>query len=322
MKIHNSKKNLKTFNRSRRYSSDTSSSSSDSSSSSSSSSSSDSSDSSDCSSSSNDSEYRRKSDKYLEEFIEKYNRNNSAYGTIYSYKPQVVCSEHPFVFQRNKNLKNIKHNCGDEEIIICLTGIYVLSFRAIFECPSQVAWYVNGCVINSTITTGANQAVETNILELKQGDKLTLRNHLSKNNIKTYISNAGTAKPSNNVLVTLYKIAEIDDCKNEEELIHLISKVKIGYKHNRSRSCSRSNSRSHSRSHSRSNSRSNKCKSRYNSSRSNSRSVSRSHSRSHSRSRSRKCKSRYNSRSRSRSQSGSRSRSRSRSQSRKRQNRK
>ena len=189
------------------------------------------------------------------------NKRAMAYGTFYSAEAQCVKVNCGFKFQYNENVKHFHHDCNSDAIVVKVSGTYMVSLKIFFGCPSQVAWFINNCPVKSTITSGANQAVETNILKLKECDVLTLRNYSSKHKINTYVSNSGNAKPSNNLIATFVKIDDCDEDEDENNCKRKSCSPKkrskscsprrnMKKRNSRSKSCSPRKHQAHSKSHS------------------------------------------------------------------------
>lgn len=126
--------------------------------------------------------------------------DNQAYGTFYSLNCQRIKKNRAFLFQHHQNTKHIGCDKCGEHLKIYKSGMYVVSLSVQFEKESQIAWYINDRVVKSSIMNHTKHAVETNVLLLKEGDCLTLKNYKNHKKIKAH-----------NLIVSIWRIAPICD---------------------------------------------------------------------------------------------------------------
>jgi hypothetical protein len=113
-----------------------------------------------------------------------------------------------------------------EQIKITEDGVYKLFFVLNNNVPCQFCFCVNGVPVDTTIqgtNKGADQLTIRTILELKANDIVTVRNHTSNSPIVNTNENAGGARTSVSVVLTIFKISPlntppiiIDECKISE----------------------------------------------------------------------------------------------------------
>lgn len=94
-------------------------------------------------------------------------------------------------------------------ITILNAGIYKVDFTVTVAEARQIALYLNGAVVDSTIygqATGTAVTTGVAIIEVAAGDVLTLRNHLSAAALTLVTPSGGTESNTTNSL-TILKIA-------------------------------------------------------------------------------------------------------------------
>ena len=146
----------------------------------------------------------------------------STHGTFYTTVLQSVNTESDFVYDSSSNVMNLSWSQTDpSKIKIKEDGVYKAFFITDTAGSIQIAFTVNGVPVDSTIfgsNKGAGQVSIRNLLVLKKGDYLSVKNHTSVNgSISTY-ENAGGTLPAINAMLTLFKIAPLvkpclDECK-------------------------------------------------------------------------------------------------------------
>lgn len=153
---------------------------------------------------------------------------SDAYGSFYSTDPQVVIIDAPFLFQYNQNVLNIEHKTGTSDVVVKRDGVYKVEAVVQTDQASQLAFFVDGVVDQSTITASNSAAgfiVINQVLKLKKSSILTLRNHTSLLQLTTSLTSSGTSLPSTNISLTIFKIAPYPlarclppepDCKDQQ----------------------------------------------------------------------------------------------------------
>lgn len=120
-------------------------------------------------------------------------------------------------FQFAQYLVNILHNPGDTFFTVQRNGLYYFSYNIIFDQPCQIAIFINGVLDTSTVTgnnSGANPTVNTQLLRLKAGDTVELRNWKSNSPLTLAFPAAGDQTlQTTNADFTIFKIAPlVEDC--------------------------------------------------------------------------------------------------------------
>jgi len=151
-------------------------------------------------------------------------------GTFSNTIEQIINTESDIVFGSFQNVNGLQwnpSNSNPEQVKVLEDGIYKLFFVCNTHTPAQFSICVNG-IPDETTTTGSNKGASQIslrcILTLKKDDIITIRNHISANGSITISANAGGFQPTVNVLLTVFKIANITrpeiipvDCKIEKK---------------------------------------------------------------------------------------------------------
>jgi hypothetical protein len=138
---------------------------------------------------------------------------SDAYGTFFSHSVQTIKSNEMAVFEKRCNVLNLKLKVGGDKIKVSRSGMYMLNFTALFDQPSQIAFFVNDVPELSTVSSSANpnnMVSVHQILKLYCDDVLSLRNYLSPGDINTSAS-SGLIPHSTNLELSLYRIAPIPE---------------------------------------------------------------------------------------------------------------
>jgi hypothetical protein len=151
-------------------------------------------------------------------------------GTFYNTVVQSVPLESDVNFSVQQNVnKLIWNNTTPSQIVIQEDGVYKLFFLANTHTPAQMAFCVNGVPVDNTImgsNRGAGQLTLRSLLELKQGDIVSVRNHTTaapNGGIIEISGSAGGKYLTVNTILTIFKSAPLVkacikpiDCKLEK----------------------------------------------------------------------------------------------------------
>lgn len=105
-----------------------------------------------------------------------------AFAEVISKNPQIIAKGAAMTFDFNGKMLNVEHIPGTSQIVVRKSGLYGVVVTISTEEPAQFAIFVNGEVIESTVTgvnSGANQLVIRNHLLLKKDDVITVKNFTS-----------------------------------------------------------------------------------------------------------------------------------------------
>ena len=132
------------------------------------------------------------------------------YGAFYSTLLQSVNVNDSVLFDKNQNLNGLTHTLGTGDITVSKDGIYVFVFIVNTTQACQFTLFVNGVPNQSTtagINKGANVLQLRQQLELKAGDVVNVKNHVSAAGTITISQNAGGSLPGNNVEFIVSRIS-------------------------------------------------------------------------------------------------------------------
>ena len=116
------------------------------------------------------------------------------YGSAYSTNTQIVQVNDSILFDYNQNLLNMTHTLGTGDLTVSKDGMYF--FAVILESVQscQFTIFVNGSPVTST-TTGINKGASVlqlrQLIELKAGDVVSVRNYTSASGAVTIQQSAG-----------------------------------------------------------------------------------------------------------------------------------
>lgn len=135
---------------------------------------------------------------------------SSSYGAYWSVLMQNVPLEAAVTFENHQNLKCQEHVLGSGQVCVKENGIYTFAFLAEPDKPSQFTFFINGAPVTST-TQGSNKGASFLMLrqqlELKAGDKVEVRNHISTAGTVTLTPTPGGSAMGQSALLLIYKIA-------------------------------------------------------------------------------------------------------------------
>lgn len=144
------------------------------------------------------------------------------YGSFYSTNSQIVNVDSSVLFDKNQNLNGITHTLGSGDITVSKDGIYVFVFIVNTSQACQFTLFVNGVPNQSTtagINKGANVLQLRQQLELKAGDVVNIKNHVSAVGAITISQNAGGTLTGTDVELIISRICVPttlqDDCPVE-----------------------------------------------------------------------------------------------------------
>ena len=139
---------------------------------------------------------------------------SDAYGSFYCTTPQSILPNDYIVFENMINVLNLSFEENKREIKIAIPGIYTFNITAQFDQPCQVAIFINDVPDLATVTasnSGAHIVTVHQLLSLKAGDLVSFRNYISNVTLTTSIPASGTILPSQNVDLTIYRIAPLPE---------------------------------------------------------------------------------------------------------------
>jgi hypothetical protein len=139
---------------------------------------------------------------------------SDAYGSFYTFAPQVIQPNAPAVFQFPQNVLNILFTPGSTFITVQRSGVYTLNLTAQFDQPCQVAIFVNGVPDLTTVTasnSGAHIVTVHQLFKLMANDKVSFNNYISNVPITTSIPASGSIANSQNIDFTIIRIAPLPE---------------------------------------------------------------------------------------------------------------
>ena len=77
--------------------------------------------------------------------------NLDSYGSFYSKNHQIINENCGFIIETNTLIKNLHHLPNSQNIKILKNGIYIINLVLYLEENTQVALFINGKIIESTI---------------------------------------------------------------------------------------------------------------------------------------------------------------------------
>lgn len=162
------------------------------------------------SSDSNENKCKKSSNKHIKHLEHKLKKdiNSNAYGTFYSFTPQLIKPNEMVRFEKKINVLNLKLKIDGDKIKVQQSGMYVVSFMIMTDSPSQFALFVNNSPLLSTVVYSNNCIHCNQIVELYKDDLVSLCSYLSPTDVMTSHSN-GLIPNSTNLELTLHRIAPI-----------------------------------------------------------------------------------------------------------------
>jgi hypothetical protein len=139
---------------------------------------------------------------------------SDCYGSFWAYGVQTIVPEASIKYTNAQNVLNMNFVPNTSDITILRSGVYTVHATAQFDQPCQISCFVNGVVDATTITasnSGAHIVTIHQLFIFKAGDVFSIRNHTSNTAITTSIPASGTASPSQNVDLSLVRIAPYPD---------------------------------------------------------------------------------------------------------------
>lgn len=134
-------------------------------------------------------------------------------GTFSNTNTQVVATNSPVIFDTSSNVTGLNWVPSDGgNVNILEDGVYKVFFLATTPTPAQFAFAVNNVPIADSTqgsSKGAGQITIRSLLELKQGDVVSVLNHVSANGSVTINSNAGGSMNNIAAILTIFKISPL-----------------------------------------------------------------------------------------------------------------
>lgn len=143
----------------------------------------------------------------------KYNvRGSDAYLDILSQYKQPVSLDQSVAFQILNYKRDMLFRQGSMTTCVGESGVYMAIFDATINEPGQFSIFINGATTQSLISgveSGAGQIFIRQLVELKKGDVVEVKNHQSAIGTVTLTSTSGGYEPASTCEFILYKIANI-----------------------------------------------------------------------------------------------------------------
>lgn len=159
------------------------------------------------------------------------------HGSFYSTVEQNVVVDAPVLYDFNQNVLNIIHTLGSGDIKVQKDGVYLFVFIVQTTQSCQFTLFVNG-VADSTTTAGINKGANVlqmrQQIELKVGDVVSIKNHVSAAGTIVVSKNSGGLLTGVNAELCIYKIAvspklltdveQVMPCELEKDCIYKMFK--------------------------------------------------------------------------------------------------
>lgn len=132
-------------------------------------------------------------------------------GSFYSKTPQTINVENPVLFDLSLNVNNLELTGLSGEILIKEDGVYKVFFLINTSTAAQFGFFVNGVSVDPTImgtNKGSGQLSSRALLNLNQGDVLSVLNHTSPNAVYA-ASNPGGSLAGVSTILTIFKVAPL-----------------------------------------------------------------------------------------------------------------
>lgn len=121
-------------------------------------------------------------------------KGTDAYGSFYSTNTQIVPIDNSILFDYNLNVLNLTHTNGTGDVKVLKDGMYFFCVILQSTQSCQFTVFVNGIQVNST-TTGINKGASVlqlrQLIELKAGDIVSIKNHVSSSGSVTIAQSSG-----------------------------------------------------------------------------------------------------------------------------------
>lgn len=134
-------------------------------------------------------------------------------GSFSNTNSQVVATNSLVLYDSSSNVTGLGWNpLNPGNVNILEDGVYKVFFLATTPTPAQFAFALNGVPITTSTqgsNKGAGQITIRSLIELKQGDNISVLNHVSANGSVTINSNAGGSENNIDTILTIFKIAPL-----------------------------------------------------------------------------------------------------------------
>ena len=131
-----------------------------------------------------------------------------SYGSFYSINQQTILPNEGIIFEKCKNIHNLKFIENSNYIKIFISGIYSIYFSCQLENDSMVGLYINNKLKKITTTIGNNLIIINHIYKLRYGDKIYFKNISSKPLI-TLLPLSKLNIENQNVELSIFKISPL-----------------------------------------------------------------------------------------------------------------
>ena len=140
----------------------------------------------------------------------------NTYGSFFSYKHQNIINNDGFIIEKHINIKNIHHLNNSPNIKFLKSGIFVINLVMHLSENAQIAFFINGNLIENSITSinvGTNNICIHEIIIFNESDVLSIRNY-NLESIETCYKINTICK---NLDLTIWKIGEFNDDDSSQE---------------------------------------------------------------------------------------------------------
>jgi hypothetical protein len=135
---------------------------------------------------------------------------SDAYGAFFSISVRTYNAGDKIIFENSNNVLNLTFTPETGDIMIERDGIYFYTFTGQFNESSQLTVFVNEEPFLDT-TTSSNSGTHPiklhQLLKVKKGDIVSVRDYSSNTPITTAINASGTITPTQNIDFVLWRIA-------------------------------------------------------------------------------------------------------------------
>lgn len=133
-----------------------------------------------------------------------------AYGAFFATTVRTYNAGDKIIFENSNNVLNLTFTAGTGDITIQRDGIYFYTFTGSFNEPAQLTVFIND-VPQPDTTTSSNSGTHPiklhQLLKVKKGDIVSVRDYQSNTPITTAINASGTITPTQNIDFVLWRIA-------------------------------------------------------------------------------------------------------------------
>jgi hypothetical protein len=135
---------------------------------------------------------------------------SAPYSSIYSETLQIFNANDLVNWEINGLMRDATHKSGTKDLTVWKDGVYEFSLGIQVAQPAQFTLYVNNLPLTNTVSgseSGSGQVLIRQLVHLKKGDVLSVRNYLSGLNPITTEVNPGGTNPSIDASFVMVRIA-------------------------------------------------------------------------------------------------------------------